>query len=104
MFRIVLSLIKTPYVLGTTLILSAVLATSILAKADFTTPAFATRIQDELSPKMHLEEGIKSLKAGDSQGALMHFNAAHQGLTGSSSLEREPASRRPDTGGGIVNK
>ena len=32
------------------------------------------------SAKMHLDEGIKALKAGDQQGALMHLGVADQAL------------------------
>jgi hypothetical protein len=67
-------------ILSASVLLSALLLLSILAKADFGTPAFAT----PLSPKVHLEEGIKALRAGDSQGALMHLSAAAQGLSSSS--------------------
>ena len=67
-------------VLSTTL-LSAALALSMLAKADFgSAPAFA-----QTTPKMHLDEGIKALKSGDNQGAMMHLNAAEQALGGTSS-------------------
>ena len=59
------------------IVLSIALAMSVIAKADFGTSAFA----QGMTPKMHLEEGIKALKAGDTQGALMHFNAADQGLS-----------------------
>jgi hypothetical protein len=41
------------------IVLSAVLAVSILTKADFDSPAFAT----SLSPKVHLEEGIKAMSS-----------------------------------------
>src|SRR5215212_10564491 len=64
-------------VLGASILLSAALAISVLAKADFGAPAFA----QGMTPKMHLEEGIKALKGGDQQGALMHLSAADQGLT-----------------------
>src|ERR1041385_94519 len=57
--------------------LCAALAASVLAKADFGAPAFA----QAMTPQMHLEEGIKALKAGDQQGALTHLSAADQGLT-----------------------
>lgn len=63
-------------VLSASAIISAVLAMSLLAKADFST-AFA----QGMTPKMHLEEGIKALKAGDNQGALTHLSAAGQDLT-----------------------
>lgn len=33
-----------------------------------------------ITPKMHLEEGLKALKSGDNQGAMMHLNAADQAL------------------------
>jgi hypothetical protein len=59
------------------IVLSTALAMSVIAKADFGTSAFA----QGMTPKMHLEEGIKALKAGDTQGALMHLNAADQGLS-----------------------
>jgi hypothetical protein len=67
-------------ILSASVLLSAVLALSVLAKADFSTPVFA----QGMTPKMHLEEGIKALKAGDNQGALMHLSAADQGLSSSS--------------------
>jgi hypothetical protein len=35
------------------------------------------------SAKMHLDEGIKALKANDNQGALMHLGVADQILSGS---------------------
>jgi hypothetical protein len=38
-----------------------------------------------MTPKMHLDEGIDALKRGDSQGAMMHSNAAEQGISRSSS-------------------
>jgi hypothetical protein len=79
MFRMISSMIKNT-ILSASVLLSAVLAMSVLAKADFNTPAFA----QGMTPKMHLEEGIKALKAGDTQGALMHLGAADQGLTSSS--------------------
>lgn len=49
----------------------------ILYTKDFGTLAFA----QGMTPQMHLEEGIKALKAGDSQGALTHLNAAGQGIS-----------------------
>jgi hypothetical protein len=64
-------------ILSTIIFISAVLAISILSKADFGTLAFA----QGMTPKMHLEEGIKALRSGDSEGALMHLSAADQGLT-----------------------
>ena len=64
-------------ILSVSIVLSTALALSILAKADFSTPTFA----QGMTPQMHLEEGIKALKAGDSQGALTHLSAADQGLT-----------------------
>jgi hypothetical protein len=73
-------MIKNTILSASLLLLSAVLAVSVLAKADFGAPAFA----QGMTPKMHLEEGIKALKAGDNQGALMHLGAADQGLSSSS--------------------
>ncbi len=64
-------------ILSVSIVLSTALALSTLAKADFGTPAFA----QGMTPQMHLEEGIKALKAGDSQGALIHLNAADQGIS-----------------------
>jgi hypothetical protein len=72
MFRILL-MVKN-MILSAGLLLSAVLALSVLAKADFGAPAFA----QEMTSKMHLEERIKALKAGNNQGALMHLAAADQ--------------------------
>jgi hypothetical protein len=73
---LVLLMIKNT-ILGASILLSAALAISVLAKTDFGVPAFA----QGMTPQMHLEEGIKALKAGDNQGALMHLSAADQGLT-----------------------
>ena len=64
-------------ILSASIVLSTALAMSVIAKADFGTSAFA----QGMTPKMHFEEGIKALKAGDTQGALMHLNAADQGLS-----------------------
>ena len=66
-------------ILSASVLLSAVLALSILAKADFGPSAFAQTI----TPKTHLDEGIKALKANDNQGALMHLGVADQILSGS---------------------
>jgi len=76
---LVLLMIKNT-ILGASILLSAALAISVLAKTDFGAPAFA----QGMTPQMHLEEGIKALKAADNQGALMHLSAADQGLTSSS--------------------
>src|SRR6266511_2140756 len=76
MFIMVILMIKNT-ILSASLILSAILALSVIAKSDFGTTAFA----QGMTPKMHLEEGIKALKAGDNQGALTHLSAADQGLT-----------------------
>ena len=78
MFGMVVLMIKNT-VLSASLLLSAILALSVIAKSDLGTSAFA----QGMTPKMHLEEGIKALKAGDNQGALMHLGAADQGLTSS---------------------
>jgi hypothetical protein len=43
-------------ILGASIVFSTALAMSVLAKADFGTPAFAQGV----TPKMHLEEGIKA--------------------------------------------
>ena len=40
-------------------------------------------ILTDQSAKMHLDEGIKAVKAGDNQGALMHLGAADKALGGS---------------------
>lgn len=64
-------------ILGASIVVSIALAMPVLAKADFGTPAFAQGV----TPKMHLEEGIKALKAGDTQGALMHLDEANKGIS-----------------------
>ncbi len=64
-------------ILSASILLSAALAVSVLAKAGFGTASFA----QGMTPKMHLEEDIKALKAGDSKGALTHLNAADQGIS-----------------------
>jgi len=71
MFRMIFTMIKNT-ILSASLLVSAALALSVLAKADFGAHAFA----QGMTPKMHLEEGIKALKSSDNQGALMHLNIA----------------------------
>ena len=66
--------------MSASVLLSAVLALSVLAKADFGPSVFAQTI----TPKMHLDEGIKALKANDTQGALMHLGVADKILSGGS--------------------
>ena len=63
--------------LSASILLSAALAVYVLAKADFGIQAFA----QGMTPQMHLEEGIKSLKTRDTQGAAAHLNAADQGIS-----------------------
>src|ERR687886_615269 len=75
MFGMVFLMTKNT-ILSISILLSTALALSILAKSDFA-PAFAQGV----TPKMHLEEGIKALKAGDQQGALMHLNEADKGIS-----------------------
>ncbi len=69
--------------LSVSLLLSVALGLSMFVRVDFisTPSAFAQK----MTPKMHLDEGIKALKSGDNQGAMMHLNAADQGLSSSSS-------------------
>ena len=89
--------------LTVSVLLSAVLALSLLAKADFSTPAFA----QGMTPKMHLEEGIKALKADDKQGALTHLDAADQGITDQSAKmhldEGIKALKADDTQGALTH-
>ena len=74
----------TKYImLGTSLLLSVALAFSMLVKADFN--GIPSAFAQTITPKMHLEEGIKALKNGDNQGAMMHLTAANQSLTSSPS-------------------
>ena len=72
--RLVFPMVKNT-ILGASIVLCIALAMSVLAKADFGTPAYAQ------TPKVHLEEGIKALKTGDTQGALMHLNEADKGIS-----------------------
>ena len=76
MFGMVFLMTKNT-ILSISILLSTALALSILAKSDFGAPTFAQGV----TPKMHLEEGIKVLKAGDQQGALMHLNEADKGIS-----------------------
>lgn len=64
-------------ILSASILLFAALAMSVLAKSDFGSSAFAQGV----TPKMHLEEGIKALKGEDTQGALMHLNEADKGIS-----------------------
>jgi hypothetical protein len=76
MFKMV-PLMKRKVLLSASILLSAVLAVSVLAKVDFGTQAFAQGV----TPQMHWKEGIKALKAGDTQRAMTHLNAADQGIS-----------------------
>ena len=69
--RLVFPMMKNT-MLSASIILSTASAMSVLAKPDFGTPAFVQGV----TPKMHLEKGIRALKAGDTQGALMHLDEA----------------------------
>ena len=68
--------------LGASLLLSVALGLSIIAQANFN--VISSAYAQAITPKMHLEEGLKALKSGDNQGAMMHLNAADQGLTSAS--------------------
>jgi hypothetical protein len=48
-----------------------------------------------ITPKMHLDAGIQALKSGDNQGAMMHLNAAEQGLSSSSSGHQQRCTWMP---------
>jgi hypothetical protein len=47
---------------------------------------------------MHLEEGIKAVKADDNQRALMHLDAADKGLASSSSSSDQTAKMHLEEG------
>jgi len=68
--------------LGASLLLSVALGLSTVAQANF--KVIPSAYAQNMTPKMHLEEGIKALKSGDNQGAMMHLDAAEQGLTSAS--------------------
>jgi hypothetical protein len=67
-------------ILTASVFVSALLALSVLAISDFGTHALAQTI----TPKMHLDEGVKALKANDNQGSLMHLGVADKILSGGS--------------------
>lgn len=71
-------MIKNIIMTASIVLLSAALGFSMLVKGELSiaSSAFAQTI----TPKMHLDEGIKALKSGDSQGAMMHLDAADQAL------------------------
>jgi hypothetical protein len=66
-------------ILSASVLLSVALGLSIIAQANF--KVIPSAYAQTITPKMHLEEGLKALKSGDNQGAIMHLNAADQGLT-----------------------
>ena len=68
--------------LGASLLLFVAFGVSVIAQGNF--KVISTAYAQTITPKMHLEEGIKALKSGDTQGAMMHLNAADQGLTSAS--------------------
>ena len=63
--------------LGASLLLSVALGLSIIAQANFN--VISSAYAQAITPKMHLEEGLKALKSGDNQGAMMHLNASRSG-------------------------
>jgi hypothetical protein len=89
-------MIKNIIMTASIVFLSAALGFSMLAKGEFSiaSPAFAQTI----TPKMHLDEGIKALKSGDNQGAMMHLDAANQTLASSSSASDQSAMMHLDQG------
>jgi hypothetical protein len=89
-------MIKNIIMTASIVLLSVALGFSMLVKGELSiaSSAFAQTI----TPKMHLEEGIKALKSGDSQGAIMHLDAADKGLASSSSSSDQSAKMHLDQG------
>ncbi|MGB0029430.1 MAG: hypothetical protein WBP64_21600 [Nitrososphaeraceae archaeon] len=77
-------------------LLSAALGFSMLARSEFSIGP--TAFAQTITPKMHLDEGINALKNGDNQGAMMHLEAADQGLASSSSSSDQSAKMHLDQG------
>ena len=92
----ILLMIKNIILTASIVLLSGALGLSMLAKGELSiaSSAFAQTI----TPKMHLDEGIKALKSGDNQGAMMHLDAADQGLASSSSSSDQSAKMHLDQG------
>ncbi len=59
-------------------LIAIVLALGILAVSNITAQTSAQ--SSTSSGKMHLDEGIKALQGGDTQGAMMHLNLADKAL------------------------
>ena len=70
-------LMRKNTVLCVSLLLSVALGFSILANAGFN--GAPSVFAQTITPKMHLEEGLKALKSGDNQGAMMHLNGSRSG-------------------------
>jgi hypothetical protein len=89
-------MIKNIIMTTSIVLLSAAIGFSMLAKGELSiaSSAFAQTI----TPKMHLDEGIKALKNGDNQGAMMHLDAANQTLASSSSASDQSAKMHLDEG------
>jgi hypothetical protein len=65
-------------ILSISLLLSMALGLSMFVSVNFIGTPLASA--QAITPKMHLDEGIKALKSGDSQGAMMHLTQADQAL------------------------
>jgi len=55
---------------------------TIVAVSNFSTASLVSAQMSTSAGKMHLDEGIKVLKTGDTRGALMHLHMADKILSG----------------------
>jgi hypothetical protein len=77
-------------------LLVIVLGLSVLAIPSLTVKASAQTTAS--SGKMHLDEGIKALQNGDTNGAMMHLSIADKALSGDTSASAQSGKMHLDEG------
>ena len=77
---------------------------TIVAVSNFSTASLVSAQMSTSEGKMHLDEGIKVLKTGDTRGALMHLKIADKILSGiTSNSEAQTGRMHLDEGIKVLN-
>ena len=87
-------------VAGIVLVLSL---STIVAVSNFSTASIVSAQMSTSDGKMHLDEGIKVLKTGDTRGALMHLKIADKILSGITSNSAQTGRMHLDEGIKVLN-
>jgi len=76
---------------------------TIVAVSNFSTASLISAQMSTSEGKMHLDEGIKVLKTGDTRGALMHLKIADKILSGITSNSAQTGRMHLDEGIKVLN-